>query len=193
MNKKKVHKTKAELLHELNYTAKYRRNAYAASFSGLLIHMAHILIFREKWTPMQVKKLSDAITSGLDDEKFDIESANKRLEEKTGLRFDVVGHEKSEKPIKTYQSMIDSKIIEAEDEIVTYARKWCLLAYNYMMDNGFGKKRIGRINDAMLESLRSAESGLAGSRTKDLRNDLINAGFYIEMPKEINWDGGIYG
>lgn len=189
---KKRHKTKAELLRELNHAARYRRNAYSASYSGLSIHMAHILIFRERWTPMQVKKLLDAITAGLDDESFNIEAANARMKEKTGLWFDVVEHRKDGKARKTYRNMISSKISEAEDEIVVYSRKWCLLAYSYMMDNGFGKKRITRINDAMMQSLRTAECGFAGSRTRDLRNDLIGANFYIEMPKEINWDGDIH-
>lgn len=84
---KKIHRTRAELLRELNYTAKCRRNSYSASFSGLSVYLTHILVFQEKWRPGQIQKLYQAITDGLADESFDIDTANARLKEKTGVAF----------------------------------------------------------------------------------------------------------
>lgn len=160
---KKIHRTRAELLRELNYTAKCRRNSYSASFSGLSVYLTHILVFQEKWRPGQIQKLYQAITDGLADDAFDIDTANARLKEKTGVAFEVVRHEDSDIHIskkKKYRYMIVQKLNEAEDEICTYCMRWCLIAYSYLMDNGFGKKRITRINDALKECLEKSESGV---------------------------------
>ena len=185
--KKKIHKTRAELLRELNYTAKCRRNSYSASFSGLSVYLTHILVFQEKWMPGQIQKLYQAITDGLADDAFDIDAANVRLKEKTGLAFEVVRHEDSDIHVsrnKKYRYMIVQKLNEAEDEICTYCMRWCLIAYSYLMDNGFGKKRITRINDALKECLEKSESGVVDAKVAVMRQDLIDAGYIIEMPKE---------
>lgn len=185
--KKKIHKTRAELLLELNYTAKCRRNSYSASFSGLSVYLTHILVFQEKWRPGQIQKLYQAITDGLADDAFDIDAANTRLKEKTGLAFEVVRHEDSDIHIsrnKKYRYTIVQKLNEAEDEICTYCMRWCLIAYSYLMDNGFGKKRITRINDALKECLEKSESGVVDAKVAVMRQELIDAGYIIEMPKE---------
>ena len=88
MAKNRIHKTREELLHELNYTAKCRRNSYSASFSGLSVYLTHILVFQEHWRPGQIQKLHQAIADGLADESFDIDAANARLKEKTGIAFE---------------------------------------------------------------------------------------------------------
>lgn len=184
---KKIHRTRAELLRELNYTAKCRRNSYSASFSGLSVYLTHILVFKEKWRPGQIQKLYQAITEGLADDAFDIDAANARLKEKTGLAFEVVRHEDSDIHIsrnKKYRYMIVQKLNEAEDEICTYCMRWCLIAYSYLMDNGFGKKRITRINDALKECLEKSESGVVDAKVAVMRQELIDAGYIIEMPKE---------
>ena len=184
---KKIHKTRAELLRELNYTAKCRRNSYSASFSGLSVYLTHILVFKEKWRPGQIQKLYQAITEGLADDAFDIDAANARLKEKTGLAFEVVRHEDSDIHIsrnKKYRYMIVQKLNEAEDEICTYCMRWCLIAYSDLMDNGFGKKRITRINDALKECLEKSESGVVDAKVAVMRQELIDAGYIIEMPKE---------
>lgn len=184
---KKIHKTRAELLRELNYTAKCRRNSYSASFSGLSVYLTHILVFQEKWRPGQIQKLYQAITEGLADDAFDIDAANARLKEKTGLAFEVVRHEDSDIHVsrnKKYRYMIVQKLNEAEDEICTYCMRWCLIAYSYLLDNGFGKKRITRINDALKECLEKSESGVVDAKVAVMRQDLIDAGYIIEMPKE---------
>lgn len=95
MAKNRIHKTREELLHELNYTAKCRRNSYSASFSGLSVYLTHILVFQEHWRPGQIQKLHQAIADGLADESFDIDAANARLKEKTGIAFEVVKHEET--------------------------------------------------------------------------------------------------
>ncbi|MCC2125286.1 hypothetical protein [Hominiventricola filiformis] len=184
---KKIHRTRAELLRELNYTAKCRRNSYSASFSGLSVYLTHILVFQEKWRPGQIQKLYQAITDGLADESFDIDTANARLKEKTGVAFEVVRHEDSDIHIskkKKYRYMIVQKLNEAEDEICTYCMRWCLIAYSYLMDNGFGKKRITRINDALKDCLEKSESGVVDAKVAVMRQELIDAGYIIEMPKE---------
>lgn len=184
---KKIHKTRAELLHELNYTAKCRRNSYSASFSGLSVYLTHILVFQEKWRPGQIQKLYQAITDGLADDAFDIDASNARLKEKTGLAFEVVRHEDSDIHIsrnKKYRYMIVQKLNEAEDEICMYCMRWCLIAYSYLLDNGFGKKRITRINDALKECLEKSESGVVDAKVAVMRQELIDAGYIIEMPKE---------
>lgn len=184
---KKIHRTRAELLRELNYTAKCRRNSYSASFSGLSVYLTHILVFQEKWRPGQIQKLYQAITEGLADDSFDIDAANARLKEKTGLAFEVVRHEDSDIHIsrnKKYRYMIVQKLNEAEDEICTYCMRWCLIAYSYLMDNGFGKKRITRINDALKDCLEKSESGVVDAKVAVMRQELIDAGYIIEMPKE---------
>ena len=184
---KKIHRTRAELLRELNYTVKCRRNSYSASFSGLSVYLTHILVFQEKWRPGQIQKLYQAITDGLADESFDIDTANARLKEKTGVAFEVVRHEDSDIHIskkKKYRYMIVQKLNEAEDEICTYCMRWCLITYSYLMDNGFGKKRITRINDALKECLEKSESGVMDSKVAVMRQELIDAGYIIEVPKE---------
>lgn len=80
--------------------------------------------------------------------------------------------------------MIVQKLNEAEDEICTYCMRWCLIAYSYLMDNGFGKKRITRINDALKDCLEKSESGVVDAKVAVMRQELIDAGYIIEMPKE---------
>ena len=187
MTKKKIHKTRAELLHELNYTTKCRRNSYSASFSGLSVYLTHILVFQEHWRPGQIQKLHQAIADGLADESFDIDAANARLKEKTGVAFEVVKHEDSDIHVnrkKKYRYMMEQKLNEAEDEICMYCMRWCLIAYSYLMDNGFGRKRINRISDALKECLEKSVSGVVDAKVAVMWNELAVAGYLIEMPKE---------
>ena len=182
MTKKKIHKTRAELLHELNYTAKCRRNSYSASFSGLSVYLTHILVFQEHWRQGQIVKLHQAIAEGLEDE-----SANARLKEKTGVAFEVVRHEDSDIHVnrkKKYRYMMEQKLNEAEDEICTYCMRWCLIAYSYLMDNGFGSKRINRINDALKDCLEKSVCGVVDVKVAVMARELEDAGYVIEMPKE---------
>lgn len=187
MTKKKIHKTRAELLHELNYTAKCRRNSYSASFSGLSVYLTHILVFQEHWRPGQIVKLHQAIAEGLEDESFDVDAANARLKEKTGVAFEVVMHEDSDIHVsrkKKYRYMMEQKLNEAEDEIHTYCMRWCLIAYSYLMDNGFGSKRINRINDALKDCLEKSVCGVVDVKVAVMARELEDAGYVIEMPKE---------
>lgn len=187
MIKKKIHKTRAELLHELNYTAKCRRNSYSASFSGLSVYLTHILVFQEHWRPGQIVKLHQAIAEGLEDESFDVDVANARLKEKTGVAFEVVMHEDSDIHVsrkKKYRYMMEQKLNEAEDEIHTYCMRWCLIAYSYLMDNGFGSKRINRINDALKDCLEKSVCGVVDVKVAVMARELEDAGYVIEMPKE---------
>ena len=187
MTKKKIHKTRAELLHELNYTAKCRRNSYSASFSGLSVYLTHILVFQEHWRPGQIVKLHQAIAEGLEDESFDVDAANARLKEKTGVAFEVVRHEDSDIHVnrkKKYRYMMEQKLNEAENEIITYCMRWCLIAYSYLMDNGFGSKRINRINDALKDCLEKSVCGVVDVKVAVMARELEDAGYVIEMPKE---------
>lgn len=187
MTKKKIHKTRAELLHELNYTAKCRRNSYSASFSGLSVYLTHILVFQEHWRPGKIVKLHQAIAEGLEDESFDVDAANARLKEKTGGAFEVVMHEDSDIHVsrkKKYRYMMEQKLNEAEDEICTYCMRWCLIAYSYLMDNGFGSKRINRINDALKDCLEKSVCGVVDVKVAVMARELEDAGYVIEMPKE---------
>lgn len=187
MAKKKIHKTRAELLHELNYTAKCRRNSYSASFSGLSVYLTHILVFQEHWRPGQIVKLHQAIAKGLEDESFDVDAANARLKEKTGVAFEVVMHEDSDIHVsrkKKYRYMMEQKLNEAENEIITYCMRWCLIAYSYLMDNGFGSKRINRINDALKDCLEKSVCGVVDVKVAVMAWELEDAGYVIEMPKE---------
>lgn len=187
MTKKKIHKTRAELLHELNYTAKCRRNSYSASFSGLSVYLTHILVFQEHWRPGQIVKLHQAIAEGLENESFDIDAANARLKEKTGVAFEVVMHEDSDIHVskkKKYRYMMEQKLNEAENEIITYCMRWCLIAYSYLMDNGFGSKRINRINDALKDCLEKSVCGVVDVKVAVMARELEDAGYVIEMPKE---------
>ncbi len=187
MTKKKIHKTRAELLHELNYTAKCRRNSYSASFSGLSVYLTHILVFQEHWRPGQIVKLHQAIAKGLEDESFDVDAANARLKEKTGVAFEVVMHEDSDIHVsrkKKYRYMMEQKLNEAENEIITYCMRWCLIAYSYLMDNGFGSKRINRINDALKDCLEKSVCGVVDVKVAVMARELEDAGYVIEMPKE---------
>ena len=187
MTKKKIHKTRAELLHELNYTAKCRRNSYSASFSGLSVYLTHILVFQEHWRQGQIVKLHQAIAEGLEDESFDVDAANARLKEKTGVAFEVVRHEDSDIHVnrkKKYRYMMEQKLNEAENEIITYCMRWCLIAYSYLMDNGFGSKRINRINDALKGGLEKSVCGVVDVKVAVMARELEDAGYVIEMPKE---------
>ena len=187
MAKKKIHKTRAELLHELNYTAKCRRNSYSASFSGLSVYLTHILVFQEHWRQGQIVKLHQAIAEGLEDESFDVDAANARLKEKTGVAFEVVMHKDSDIHVsrkKKYRYMMEQKLNEAEDEIHTYCMRWCLIAYSYLMDNGFGSKRINRINDALKDCLEKSVCGVVDVKVAVMARELEDAGYVIEMPKE---------
>lgn len=187
MTKKKIHKTRAELLHELNYTAKCRRNSYSASFSGLSVYLTHILVFQEHWRPGQIVKLHQAIAEGLEDESFDVDAANARLKEKTGVAFEVVMHKDSDIHVsrkKKYRYMMEQKLNEAEDEIHTYCMRWCLIAYSYLVDNGFGSKRINRINDALKDCLEKSVCGVVDVKVAVMARELEDAGYVIEMPKE---------
>ena len=187
MAKNRIHKTREELLHELNYTAKCRRNSYSASFSGLSVYLTHILVFQEHWRPGQIQKLHQAIADGLADESFDIDAANARLKEKTGVAFEVVMHEDSDIHVsrkKKYRYMMEQKLNEAEDEIHTYCMRWCLIAYSYLMDNGFGSKRINRINDALKDCLEKSVCGVVDVKVAVMARELEDAGYVIEMPKE---------
>lgn len=187
MTKKKIHKTRAELLHELNYTAKCRRNSYSASFSGLSVYLTHILVFQEHWRQGQIVKLHQAIAEGLEDESFDVDAANARLKEKTGVAFEVVRHEDSDIHVsrkKKYRYMMEQKLNEAENEIITYCMRWCLIAYSYLMDNGFGNKRINRINDALKDCLEKSVCGVVDVKVAVMARELEDAGYVIEMPKE---------
>lgn len=187
MTKKKIHKTRAELLHELNYTAKCRRNSYSASFSGLSVYLTYILVFQEHWRPGQIVKLHQAIAEGLEDESFDVDAANARLKEKTGVAFEVVMHEDSDIHVsrkKKYRYMMEQKLNEAEDEICTYCMRWFLIAYSYLMDNGFGSKRINRINDALKDCLEKSVYGVVDVKVAVMARELEDAGYVIEMPKE---------
>lgn len=187
MIKKKIHKTRAELLHELNYTAKCRRNSYSASFSGLSVYLTHILVFQEHWRQGQIVKLHQAIAEGLEDESFDVDAANARLKEKTGVAFEVVMHKDSDIHVsrkKKYRYMMEQKLNEAEDEIHTYCMRWCLIAYSYLMDNGFGSKRINRINDALKDCLEKSVCGVVDVKVAVMARELEDAGYVIEMPKE---------
>lgn len=187
MTKKKIHKTRAELLHELNYTAKCRRNSYSASFSGLSVYLTHILVFQEHWRPGQIVKLHQAIAEGLEDESFDVDAANARLKEKTGVAFEVVMHKDSDIHVsrkKKYRYMMEQKLNEAEDEIHTYCMRWCLIAYSYLVDNGFGSKRINRINDALKDCLEKSLCGVVDVKVAVMARELEDAGYVIEMPKE---------
>ena len=187
MTKKKIHKTRAELLHELNYTAKCRRNSYSASFSGLSVYLTHILVFQEHWRQGQIVKLHQAIAEGLEDESFDVDAANARLKEKTGVAFEVVRHEDSDIHVnrkKKYRYMMEQKLNETENEIITYCMRWCLIAYSYLMDNGFGSKRINRINDALKDCLEKSVCGVVDVKVAVMARELEDAGYVIEMPKE---------
>ena len=187
MTKKKIHKTRAELLHELNYTAKCRRNSYSASFSGLSVYLTHILVFQEHWRQGQIVKLHQAIAEGLEDESFDVDAANARLKEKTGVAIEVVRHEDSDIHVnrkKKYRYMMEQKLNEAENEIITYCMRWCLIAYSYLMDNGFGSKRINRINDALKDCLEKSVCGVVDVKVAVMARELEDAGYVIEMPKE---------
>lgn len=187
MTKKKIHKTRAELLHELNYTAKCRRNSYSASFSGLSVYLTHILVFQEHWRQGQIVKLHQAIAKGLEDESFDVDAANARLKEKTGVAFEVVMHEDSDIHVskkKKYRYMMEQKLNEVENEIITYCMRWCLIAYCYLMDNGFGSKRINRINDALKDCLEKSVCGVVDVKVAVMARELEDAGYVIEMPKE---------
>ena len=187
MTKKKIHKTRAELLHELNYTAKCRRNSYSASFSGLSVYLTHILVFQEHWRQGQIVKLHQAIAEGLEDESFDVDAANARLKEKTGVAFEVVRHEDSDIHVsrkKKYRYMMEQKLNEAENEIITYCMRWCLIAYSYLMDNGFGSKRINRINDALKDCLEKSVCGVVDVKVAVMARELEDAGYVIEMPNE---------
>lgn len=187
MTKKKIHKTRAELLHELNYTAKCRRNSYSASFAGLSVYLTHILVFQEHWRPGQIVKLHQAIAEGLENESFDVDAANARLKEKTGVAFEVVMHEDSDIHVskkKKYRYMMEQKLNEAENEIITYCMRWCLIAYSYLMDNGFGSKRINRINDALKDCLEKSVCGVVDIKVAVMARELEDAGYVIEMPKE---------
>ena len=187
MTKKKIHKTRTELLHELNYTAKCRRNSYSASFSGLSVYLTHILVFQEHWRPGQIVKLHQAIAEGLENESFDVDAANARLKEKTGVAFEVVMHEDSDIHVskkKKYRYMMEQKLNEAENEIITYCMRWCLIAYSYLMDNGFGSKRINRINDALKDCLEKSVCGVVDVKVAVMARELEDAGYVIEMPKE---------
>lgn len=188
MAKKKIHKTRAELLHELNYTAKCRRNSYSASFSGLSVYLTHILVFQEHWRQGQIVKLHQAIAEGLENELFDVDAANARLKEKTGVAFEVVMHKDSDIHVsrkKKYRYMMEQKLNEAENEIITYCMRWCLIAYSYLMDNGFGSKRINRINDALEDCLEKSVCGVVDVKVVVMARELEDAGYIIEMPKEL--------
>ena len=167
--------------------SKQRRNSYSASFSGLSVYLTHILVFQEHWRPGQIVKLHQAIAEGLEDESFDVDAANARLKEKTGVAFEVVMHEDSDIHVsrkKKYRYMMEQKLNEAENEIITYCMRWCLIAYSYLMDNGFGSKRINRINDALKDCLEKSVCGVVDVKVAVMARELEDAGYVIEMPKE---------
>ena len=56
--------------------------------------------------------------------------------------------------------------------------------YSYLMDNGFGRKRINRISDALKECLEKSVSGVVDAKVAVMWNELAVAGYLIEMPKE---------
>ena len=85
---------------------------------------------------------------------------------------------------KKYRYMLEQKLNEAENEIITYCMRWCLIAYSYLMDNGFGSKRINRINDALKDCLEKSVCGVVDVKVAVMARELEDAGYVIEMPKE---------
>ncbi len=61
------------------------------------------------------RKATPAIAERLEDESFDVDAANARLKEKTGVAFEVVMHEDSDIHVsrkKKYRYMMEQKLNE---------------------------------------------------------------------------------
>lgn len=113
---------------------------------------------------------------------------NDFLQRKIGLRYEVKLHGKTNKNATNYFSKMNKFMNESDDIINGEWTKYCICASLALIQMGFGKKRMQRLDD-LCNELFSKCVARETSSTK-LRQELESKGVFIEWPfdHDVNFD-----
>lgn len=181
------HLSKKELFAELKSVSRLSVTRERSSFTTMAIISNYVLWKSEKYTQGKLAKYNQLVAEYYEKiERGEItkEYMSNRLMDKVGwtchnVKFTMDDYKpENNKLLK----QLTKKMVEVDNDISEAGTIYNLIFFNVLMDCGFGKVRLNRVNDAIGELLRHLE--VESKRAIDLHNELINeVGICIEMPK----------
>lgn len=120
---------------------------------------------REKWDAFQEEK---------------IEEYNQKLDEVAKFRIEYVKKNNSRKNANTYFQKLNKFMDESNDKINAEFQKYMICSMLALIDMGYGKIRLNRLNDLVIELFDECTVGKRS--TMDLRKEMEDYGLVIEWP-----------
>ena len=184
----KKHYTKQELLEICNRVADTKHKQLSAPFTAMAITCNHILWNKYDFRHERLSKFNIAVgeyLSKLDNGEITEQELQDRLFEKSDFNVEYVPHEEKDIKIDKKKKILydlAKKEMQAENEMVRYSTTYILVVMNYMIDLKFGKKRLEKLKDEILDYFDKINSHEI--RLSDTNASLIANGIIIEMPTQ---------
>lgn len=181
--------TKDELLGMMKHSAKNTVLSDRAPFTGMSVLCNYVLWKTEKFTQgklTEYNRQAAAFDIQLDTGLASLIGMSDRLMKKAGFTIEYIPIEKKDIKVSRrnqvfYQAALNK--LEAENRVNEMSTRYLIIAFNALMNMGYGEKRLTRFKDALNELLGEAQQD-DGKKLLALRQELIDGvGVFIEMPK----------
>lgn len=183
-HKSRRHFNKDEIIAMCTQVARETRMADRTPYTAMPIICLYTMLESEGWKQTRLANLANKINeykAKYDTGEIDKEYLENRLKEKVDF---MVGYEEytlEDVTSKTkFMRWLDEKQIAPQNRINELSTEYMLLFFNALMDCGFGKERVNRVQTAMFDVLnRYVENKLL---LRDIRQKLLDAGIFVEQP-----------
>lgn len=178
------HFSKAEILAMCNRVARETRMCERTPYTAMPLICLYTMLESESWKQTRLANLATQINEykeKYDNGELDRERLKKRLFDKA--EFDVEFKEYTVDDITSHTKFlrwIDEKQIAPQNTINELSTEYMLFFFNALMDSGYGKDRLQRVSNKMMDILnRYVEDKLL---LKEMTDALFDVGIAIEQP-----------
>lgn len=181
------HLSKKELFAELQSVSRLRKTRESSPFTTMAIISNYVLWKSEKYTQGKLAKYNQLVAeyyAKIDRGEVTKEYMSDRLMDKVGwtchsVDFTINDYKKENNKLLR---QLTEKMVEVDNDISRAGTLYNIVFFNVLMDCGYGKVRLNRVNEAIGNLYRYLE--VENKKVVDLHHELINkVGIFIEMPK----------
>lgn len=183
----KRHLTPQEIIKQCNKIAREKRMAGRTPWTAMSIMCSYVIMKKEGFKGLRISKVTGRVNemeSLFDKGEISLQNISEKLYDKAEWTIEHKKYTENDIVAKkgTYQYWLDSVQIDPQNIINEQATRYMLFFYTALMDEyGFGKERLTRVKDYMLELLSEYQQNRCC--VEDWSRELYeNAGVVVEMP-----------
>lgn len=197
MAKKKVKRKKPgryrddprAIFRDVQFVRTSEETELTSTYTGLTTILLYVLRIKEHWRIADINRLCEALEAGLAiRDEIDCDGISKRLKEVAGFTVSWEAHNSTcnvynprKDPYKWY---MEERLLLSTDYKNEYACQYFCIVYDYLMSIGFGKKRINRINEAVVDLQKIWLVDDDTEKFAMLKRELELHDVFVEMPEQ---------